>query len=95
MHTLAWSRASQSRLLATTLLGSTDVSTHIVSLAPVRIADFGHADLFLANQAESLAWQPILDAAHKGAVTLLFGARDEERNQAVVLRDYLMRKVKH
>ena len=45
----------------TTLLGSTDVSTHIVTKLPVRIADFGHADLFLANEAESLVWQPILD----------------------------------
>jgi hypothetical protein len=45
----------------TTLLGSTDVSTHIVTKVPVRIADFGHADLFLANEAESLVWQPILD----------------------------------
>lgn len=48
-------------LYTLSLLGSTDVSTHIVSLAPVRIADFGHADLFLANQAPSLVWQPILD----------------------------------
>jgi hypothetical protein len=48
-------------LYTLSLLGSTDVTTHIVSLAPVRIADFGHADLFLANQAPSLAWQPILD----------------------------------
>ncbi|MFL6260508.1 MAG: hypothetical protein ACJ76Y_12410 [Thermoanaerobaculia bacterium] len=51
----------ESGVYTTSLLGSTDVSTHIVSLAPVRIADFGHADLFLANQAESLVWQPILD----------------------------------
>jgi hypothetical protein len=43
------------------LLGSTDVTTHIVSLSLVRLADFGHADLFLANQAETLAWQAILD----------------------------------
>jgi hypothetical protein len=48
-------------LYTLSLLGSTDVTNHIVSLAPVRIADFGHADLFLANQAPSLAWQPILD----------------------------------
>jgi uncharacterized protein YeaO (DUF488 family) len=41
------------------------------------------------------AWQPILDAAQKGSVTLLFGARDEEHNQAVVLRDFVARKLKH
>jgi hypothetical protein len=47
----------------TTLLGSTDVTTHIVSLLPAeaRIADYGHADLFLANDAETRVWQPILD----------------------------------
>jgi hypothetical protein len=46
----------------TTLLGSTDVTTHIVSLVPAeaRIADFGHADLFLANNAKTLVWQPVL-----------------------------------
>jgi hypothetical protein len=47
----------------TTLLGSADVTTHIVSLVPAeaRIVDFGHADLFLANNAETLVWQPLLD----------------------------------
>lgn len=37
-------------------------------------------------------WRPILDAASKKPVTLLYGSRDTEHNQAVVLRDYLMRK---
>lgn len=47
----------------TTLLGSTDVTTHIVSLLPpeARIADYGHADLFLANDAETRVWRTILD----------------------------------
>lgn len=43
--------------------------------------------------ANPSAWQPILEAATKGPVTLLFGARDPEHNQAVVLRDYLTRKL--
>ncbi|HEY0558031.1 MAG TPA: hypothetical protein VGG20_27525 [Thermoanaerobaculia bacterium] len=43
------------------LLGSTDVTTHIVSLNPVRINDFGHADIFLARDAHTLEWQTILD----------------------------------
>lgn len=49
-------------IYTTTLLGSTDVTSHIVSLVPpaARIADFGHADLFLADEAETLAWQRIL-----------------------------------
>jgi uncharacterized protein YeaO (DUF488 family) len=45
--------------------------------------------------ANPSAWQPIADAAKHGRVTLLFGARDREHNQAVVLRDYLARKLAH
>lgn len=35
------------------------------------------------------AWKPILEAADRGTVTLLYSARDTEHNSAVVLRDYL------
>jgi len=35
------------------------------------------------------AWRPLLEAVRTGPVVLLFSARDEERNSAVVLRDYL------
>lgn len=35
------------------------------------------------------AWQPILDAARDGTVTLLYAARDVEHNSALVLRDYV------
>ncbi len=47
----------------TTLLGSTDVTTHIVHKVPAdqRLVDYGHADLFLANDAQTLVWQPLLD----------------------------------
>jgi len=46
----------------TTLLGSRDVTTHIVHLTPdsARLADFGHADLFLGTNAQTLVWQTIL-----------------------------------
>jgi|ERR1043165_3078241 uncharacterized protein YeaO (DUF488 family) len=37
----------------------------------------------------SSAWQPILDAARKGTVTLLFSSRDVSHNNAVVLENYL------
>lgn len=36
------------------------------------------------------ALRPLLAAARQGRVTLLYGARDTEHNQAVVLRDYLL-----
>ena len=39
------------------------------------------------------AWKPLRDAAKRGRVVLLFGAKDEEHNNAVALRDYLERKL--
>jgi hypothetical protein len=49
-------------IYTTTLLGSTDVTTHVVHKVPAdqRLFDYGHADLFLANDAEQLVWQPLL-----------------------------------
>jgi len=35
------------------------------------------------------AWQPILEAARQGDVTLLYSARDTQRNSAVALKAYL------
>jgi uncharacterized protein YeaO (DUF488 family) len=39
-------------------------------------------------------WKPLLDAASKGNITLLYGSKDEEHNQAVVLKEYLEKKLK-
>jgi uncharacterized protein YeaO (DUF488 family) len=36
------------------------------------------------------AWQPILDAAAKGPVTLLFSSHDTEHNNVVALRAYVL-----
>jgi uncharacterized protein YeaO (DUF488 family) len=41
----------------------------------------------LESQPES--WQPLLEAARAGDVTLVYGARDERHNNAVVLKVYL------
>ncbi|MER3458625.1 MAG: DUF488 domain-containing protein [Chloroflexota bacterium] len=38
------------------------------------------------------AWQPILEAARRGNVTLLYSARDTEHNNAVALKAYLDRR---
>lgn len=35
------------------------------------------------------AWRKILDLARKGPLTLLYGARDTEHNNAVALKEYL------
>jgi GMP synthase (glutamine-hydrolysing) len=40
------------------------------------------------------AWEPILEAACRGGVVLLYSARDAEHNNAVALSDYLAAKIK-
>jgi hypothetical protein len=51
-----------SGIYTTTLLGSQDVTSHVVDLQPAaaQLVEIGHGDIFLANDAESLFWQPIL-----------------------------------
>lgn len=39
------------------------------------------------------AWKPLLDAAREGSVALLYSARDEQHNNAVALREFLLRKL--
>ena len=43
-----------------------------------------------ANEA---AWRPLLAAAQRGPLTLVYSAKDEAHNNAVVLRGYLQRKL--
>jgi uncharacterized protein YeaO (DUF488 family) len=40
------------------------------------------------------AWQPLLEAAREGPVTLLYSARDLEHNNALALKDYLQTKLR-
>ncbi|HWN40630.1 MAG TPA: hypothetical protein VNW71_00325 [Thermoanaerobaculia bacterium] len=49
-------------IYTTTLLGSQDVTSLVVDLqSPAnQLAEFGHADLFLATNAQTLVWQPVL-----------------------------------
>jgi hypothetical protein len=51
-----------SGLYTLTLLGSKDITQHIISFHPPERAwlDFGHADLFNANDAPDLVWSDIL-----------------------------------
>jgi uncharacterized protein YeaO (DUF488 family) len=39
------------------------------------------------------SWQPLLDAARQGDVTLLYAAKDREHNNAVALKHYLQDKL--
>jgi uncharacterized protein YeaO (DUF488 family) len=45
-------------------------------------------------EANAAAWEPILEAAKRGRVTLLYSAHDQLHNGAVVLRDFLLARVK-
>ena len=40
------------------------------------------------------SWRPILSAARRGTVTLIYSSRDEERNNAVALKEYLDAKAR-
>lgn len=44
---------------------------------------------YLAELRRTEAWRPLLDLARQGPLTLLYSARDPERNSALVLRDFL------
>lgn len=49
---------------------------------------------YIAELADNpAAWQPILDAAGSGDVTLIYGAKDEQHNEAVVLQRFLQQKL--
>lgn len=39
------------------------------------------------------SWRPLLAAARRGAVTLLFASRDLKRNHALLLKAYLARRL--
>ena len=48
---------------------------------------------FAELKRNAKAWQPILQAARSGQVTLLFAAKDAEHNNAVALKTFLERKL--
>ncbi len=45
---------------------------------------------YFSELGESVAARSILEAASRSKITMLFAAKDEERNNAVALRDYLV-----
>jgi uncharacterized protein YeaO (DUF488 family) len=49
---------------------------------------------YTAELDRSGAWRPLLELAGRGPLTLLYSARDPERNSALVLRDYLRRRLR-
>ena len=57
---------------------------------PARWQEF-QKKYFKELDANPAAWTPILEAARKHKVTLLYGARDTEHNNAVALGNYLQK----
>ena len=55
---------------------------------PERWAEF-RKRYFSELTAKRDAWMPILEAATKGDITLLFSAHDSEHNNAVALKEFL------
>ena len=40
------------------------------------------------------AWQPLVEAARKGTITLIYSSHDEEHNNAVALKEFVEKKAK-
>ncbi|MEP6594188.1 MAG: DUF488 family protein [Acidobacteriota bacterium] len=49
---------------------------------------------FRELDAQPEAWQPILSAARRGTVTLIYSSHDTEHNNAVALKEYLQPKLR-
>jgi uncharacterized protein YeaO (DUF488 family) len=49
---------------------------------------------FAELKAEPAAWQPLVDAARKGTITLVYSSRETEINNAVALKEFLEKKLK-
>jgi uncharacterized protein YeaO (DUF488 family) len=55
---------------------------------PAKWEDFRRR-YFAELDAHVTAWQPLLEGARKGNLTLLYSSRDTEHNNAVALMEYL------
>ena len=60
---------------------------------PARWGEFRRR-YFAELDAQPQSWQPLAQAAASGTVTLLYSSRDQEHNNAVALRDYLLSHLK-
>lgn len=58
---------------------------------PVKWPEFRRR-YFRELESQPDSWRPILTAARRGPVTLVYSSRDEEHNNAVALKEYLRAK---
>ncbi len=48
---------------------------------------------FAELEANPEAWQPLLEAARHGTITLVYSSHDQEHNNAVALQEFLQRRL--
>jgi len=51
------------------------------------------ADAYQGELEKNEAWKPLVEEAKQGNVTLLYASRDRQHNHAVVLKDFLEKKM--
>ena len=71
---------------------STDLR-HWYAHDPQKWEEFQHR-YFAELDQNPATWKPLLEAARRGTITLLFSARESEHNNAVALRSYLEEHLK-
>jgi uncharacterized protein YeaO (DUF488 family) len=49
---------------------------------------------FAELKSEPAEWQPLIDAARKGTITLVYSSKEMEINNAVALKEFLEKKLK-
>ncbi len=49
---------------------------------------------FAELKAEAAAWEPLIEAARKGTITLVYSSKELELNNAVALKEFLDRELK-
>jgi uncharacterized protein YeaO (DUF488 family) len=90
-----WPRGvSKERLHSTTWLKEVGPSTELrqwFNHDPSKWSQFRRR-YFRELDSRPESWRPILTAARRGIVTLVYSSRDEEHNNAVALKEYLQTK---
>jgi uncharacterized protein YeaO (DUF488 family) len=75
-------------------VGPSDQLRKWFSHDPAKWTEFQHKYFTELDQRPDV-WQPILDAAEHGTVTLLYSSHDTEHNNAVALKSFLEAKLAH
>ena len=90
-----WPRGlSKERLHLTAWLKEVGPSTELrrwFNHDPLKWSEF-RTRYFRELDSQPEFWQPILTAARRGMVTLVYSSHDEEHNNAVALKEYLLAK---